>query len=145
MPDPIYITDAEYRRRVSRIVLTQREALGLKQGELAEVSGVNTGYISRIERARPNYAYRPDRFAALAEALRLPLALLEPDRAEPVGPVPAPAPEPLRLPLAADPAPDRIAIPVSAATPTAEIALPGGSRIILTIEIVPAEGQEAAS
>lgn len=132
---PIYRVDEEYRRRVAHIIRTQRKAAGLNQKALAEAAGVHVAYLSRVERGDDHYTYHDEMFVRLAEALGLNVALVRPPVVAPVKATPPPAP----VPLWTEPGPD---VPV--VTPgTQEIVIAGGTRIVLTIQVLPGEKETA--
>lgn len=134
MTTPTYRVDDEYRRRVAHIVTTQRKAAGLKQYALADLANVSPAYLSRVERGDPHYTYHDDMFLRIAEALNLNVALVRPPVVEPAKPAPAPVPAPLWAEAGQiQPIPPEVQ----------EIVVPGGTRIVLTIQVLPAEKETA--
>ena len=134
MPTPVYLVTEEFRRQAAHIIRTQRKAQGFKQSGLADLAQVSTAYLSRVERADPHYTYHDEMFVRVARALELNPDLIRPRTAPPLAATP-PAPTPLWTEPAG---------PVQPITPeTQEIVIPGGARIILTIQVVPAEEKSA--
>lgn len=78
MPDCPLLTSVARMKVNGPAIRAIREDSGLTVATLAAAAGISTGYLSRIERGeRGTKGVNPDTAAAIAAALRKPLAAIE--------------------------------------------------------------------